>query len=161
MRGLTRVGSIAGLAALLLGGILSVWGPPRLTWLNSGLRVEYPWPRAAGALLATAGAGLLAVGARRRAPRILLAILAAAALAFALERLVYRLEAGEPGLVRRGLLGSTTVAWREVAHVASAPDAVVVVTTSGERIVLATSDWDPQGVAQLERTMARRVRESR
>ena len=155
----TRLAAVLGAVVVVLGVLLSTWGPPRLIWLNTGLRVDYPWPRAAGALLAAAGAGLLVLGTRRSALRALFGILAASLLGLALQRAVYQLEAGAAGLAERGLSGSRRVAWREVARVDSDSGDVVVVTTSGERWRVATRAWDPQGVAQLERTIARRIRE--
>jgi hypothetical protein len=156
----TWLAPLLGAVVLVLGVLLSTWGPPRLIWLNTGLRADYPWPRAAGALLAAAGAGLLVLAARRSALRAFFAILAATLFGFALQRAVYRLEAGAAGLAEHGLRGSTRVAWRDVARVDSEAGDVVVVTTSGERLRLGTRAWDPQAVAQLERTIARRVREA-
>ncbi len=155
-----RLAALLGTVILGVGALLSIWAPPRLIWLNTGLQVDYPWPRAAGAFLAAAGAGLVVFGARRRALRALFAILAATFLGFAGQRAVYRLEAGAAGLAERSLGGSTQVAWRDVARVDPEAGAVVVVTTSGDRLRLGTSAWDPQALAQLERTIARRVREA-
>jgi len=150
---------IASVIFVVAGAFVSM-GPPRLTLTNAGLSVEYPWFRGAGALVAAFGAALLALAVRRRWPRVAAGALAALGLAVGVHLLAYRLEADAAGLSARGLSGSRAVAWPAVSRVEGGPGAIVVVGTDETRIEVDTTDFRPEQRASLERTIARRVRDS-
>jgi hypothetical protein len=148
-----------GGAALLAGALLCA-GPPRLTWINDGLRVDYPWPRALAALAAAAGAAVLAASLRRAGVRVAFALLSLAALAVATHRFRYTLEVGGDGIVESGLTVPTKMGWGDVGRVDSRGGDLTVTAASGARVAVSTRGWPPHEVAQLERTIARRVREA-
>ena len=159
---MTKRALLAAAGVLSLGG--GVWlalGPPRITLVNAGLRIEYPWSQGIGAGLATIGLGLAAaaVPARWRWARIALAVLALAAAGVAVDRLAYRLEADDRGLVSRSWMGPTVVPWAEVTRVQSGPEVVVVWGKDDAQVRVDTSHFEPQQRATLDRTIARRVRE--
>ena len=154
-----RHAAAAGASVVLLAGLLLAFGPPRAVWLNAGLRIEYAWPRATAALAAAAGAAALAALARARVPRLLAGALALAAALAGAGLLTYRLEAIDAGLVERRLLGTARLAWADVASVEPEPDALVV-SGGGVRLRIDTARLTPEQRASLERTIARRVRES-
>ena len=141
------------------GAIVSM-GSPRLTLTNAGLSVEYPWYRGAGALAAALGAALLALAVRRRWPRVAAGVLAAVGLAVGAHLFAYRLEADAAGLSSRGLGGRRVVAWPAVSRVEGGPGAIVVVGADETRIEVDTTDFRPEQRASLERTIARRIRDS-
>ncbi len=153
-------------AALILAAIVTVLGlylalgPPRVLWLNTGLRIEYEWTRGAAALLAAAGVAGLAVGVRKTPARVLLAGLAAAVAAFGAYRLAYRVEAVEDALRLRTLLGATVVPWATISRVDITPDALTVTRGKGPIWSIPTRDLTPDQRAAFERTVARRVREA-
>jgi hypothetical protein len=149
---------LAGVAILAGAGL--ALRPARVTWLNSGLRIDYPWPRAAAALGAALGAALLATLLRRRLLRLLALTLAFLFLLFGARLLAYRVDAGDRGLTLRGLLGSTTLLWAEVARVETGERALVLTDRAEARLAVGTGDLAPDQRAGLERTIARRVRES-
>ncbi len=153
-----RLAQVLASAAILAGTGLA-FGPARVTWLNAGLRIDYPWPRGAAALLATAGSALLAALLHNRLLRLGASALAVVGLLIGLRLLAYRLEAGETGLTVRGLLGSTTIAWSDVARVETGAGALVVTDRGEAQVRVGTSDLTPEQSAGLERTIARRVRE--
>jgi hypothetical protein len=149
----------AGVALVLVagGGLLSM-GPPRLTAVNAGLEIEYPWPRAAGAALAAVGGFLFVVAQKSFWARLAGSVFATTALAAAIHLGVYRIQADDQGLLARGLLGSTRVAWREVKTVNASPG-LLQVTGSGTVVKVDTTDYRPEQRAALDRTVARRLRE--
>jgi len=153
-----RLWAGAGMVVLVAGAMLSL-GSPRLTILNAGLRVEYPWRCGAGALLSAAGGLLVGRTARRQWVRAIAAGLGLLGLAVGLQLLRYRVDADESGIGARGLLGSTRLSWEEVVQVESLPS-VVVVSARGRRIRMDVADFRPQDRAALDRTIARRVRET-
>jgi len=143
-----------------VAGAMFSGGPPSFTWVNDGLRVHYSWRHPVAAAAAAAGAAVLGLSLRRPVARTALALLALGALLLAADRLRYRLEAGGEGIAERSLLGSTRMAWSEVGRVDSRADGLVVTAVSAARISVPTRGWPPHDVAQLERTIARRVREA-
>jgi hypothetical protein len=147
------------LSAAILAGAGLAFGPARVTWLNSGLRIDYPWPRGAAALFATAGSALLAALLQNRLLRLGAAVLAVVGLLLGLGLLAYRLEASETGITRAGLLGSTTIAWTDVTRVDTGASALVITDRAEAQVRVGTSDLAPEQRARLERTIARRVRE--
>lgn len=86
-------------------------------------------------------------------------LLCATSLLLAGQTLSYRLEATADGLVSRGLLGTTRIAWREVSRVEQGPDVIVVWGAGDSQIRIGTSGFRPEQRASLDRTMTRRLRE--
>jgi hypothetical protein len=160
MLAMTRrhLAQLAGLLAMLAGVGLA-FAPARVTWLNTGLRIDYPWGRGGAALLAALGAAALGALLRRRLLRGLAVALAAVFLLLAGRLLVYRLEAGPSGLSQRDLLGLTRVAWTEVARVETGGDTLVITDRAEVELRVGLGDLAPDQRASLERTIARRVRE--
>jgi hypothetical protein len=154
-----RLALLLGLLFLLAGAVLAT-GPPRFTWMNLGLRIDYPWPRAAGAIAAAAGAMLLGFLFRRRSLRIVIWVAAAVALGHGLDLLVYRVDAGDATLAERGLLGTTAIAWKDVSRVETGSRALVITDRDEAQIRLRTAAFAPEDRARLERTIARHVREA-
>jgi hypothetical protein len=146
-------------AALLLAGIALSLGPPRFTWVNTGVRIDYAWRHPAGALAASGALFLLASLASRGRLKAACGALAAGVAGFGLHLLVYRVEAGQAAIARRGLLGTSTIPWRDVSRVESG-DAVVVVWGKDDRqIRVPTTSFAGEQRAAFDRTIARRVRE--
>ncbi len=145
---------------MIAGGIFLATGSPRLTLLNASIRVDYPWSRGAALLFASAGVGLLGWSAPWRWLRVALGGLG---LAFALASLhlwLYRLEADEKSLTAHGLLPTTTLPWREVSHVDSGRDALVVWGRGDDQIRIDTASFRTDQREALERGIARRVRDA-
>ncbi|HXB56160.1 MAG TPA: PH domain-containing protein [Vicinamibacteria bacterium] len=147
------------LGAAILAGAGLAFGPARVTWFNAGLRIDYPWPRGAAALLAAVASALLAVLLRNRLLRLGGAALAVAGLFLGLHLLAYRLEAGETGITLGGPLGSTSIAWGDVTRVDTGARALVITDRAEAQVRVGTGDLAPDERARLERTIARRVRE--
>jgi hypothetical protein len=154
-----RLVLLLGLVLLMAGAVLAA-GPPRFTWLNRGLRIDYPWPRAAGVVAAATGAALVGAVLPRRSLRVGVWAVAVAALAHGLDLFVYRVEATDAALVERWLLGTTAIAWKDVARVEAGSSALVVTDRDESQIRLRTAAFSPEDRARLERTIARRVREA-
>jgi hypothetical protein len=145
--------------ATLVGGLLLALGPLRAVWLNAGLRIDYPWPRGASALVAAGGAAGLAALTRPRALRFLAAALSIVLGLVGAGLLLYRLEALDEGLVERRLLGTVRLAWSDVTAVQTEPEALLV-AGAATRVRIDTTQLSPDQRASLERTIARRVREA-
>ena len=156
---MSRRRKIAAALLIAAGAIISM-GAPRLTLTNAGLSVEYPWFRGAGAIVAAVGAALLAVAVRRPWARVAAGALAALGLAVAAHLLAYRLEADAAGFSSRGLGGRRAVAWPAVRRVDAGPGVVVIVGGDEARIEVDTTDFRPDQRASLERTIARRIKDS-
>jgi hypothetical protein len=150
---------VASVVLIVTGAILSM-GQPRFTLTNAGLNVEYPWFRGAGALLAALGAALLALVLRRRWARIAAGALAVLGAVVGAHLLAYRVEADAAGLSSRGVGWRHAVAWSAVSRVEGGPGAIVIVGTDETRIEVDTTDFAPEQRASLERTIARRIKES-
>jgi len=142
-----------------VGGLLVAWGPLRAVWLNAGLRIDYPWPRGASALVAAGGAGGLAALARPGALRLLAAAVSIVLGLLGAGLLLYRLEALDEGLVERRLLGTVRLAWSDVTGVQTEPEALLV-AGAATRVRIDTTQLSPDQRASLERTIARRLREA-
>jgi hypothetical protein len=149
----------ASVALVAIGAFLST-GPPRLVLLNAALRLQYPWTRGCGALLAGAGALLLTAVLSRLALRLIAGVAAIAAFAVALHLFRYRLEATAAGLVSRGAIGTTAIGWKEIRSVDRGPDLILVSGPGEARIRVDTTDFGPEQRASLERTIARHVGEA-
>jgi hypothetical protein len=146
--------------ATLVAGLAMAFGPPRVVWLNAGPRLEYPSALAIAAGMAASGAALLAGVATKRAWRVVFALAASGLLALAAQRLLYRLEVLEDGVHARGLLGTRHLPWTAVAHVELRSDALVLEDAHAAALEIGTSGLTPDQRASLERTVARRVRET-
>lgn len=161
MKGLRRrpVLGVLGCAIFLAG--VHLWsGPPRFTWLNTGLRVDYARRQAAGAFGAAIGAGLLVVPAPRRWLKAASGLLAAAMFMASLHCIAFRLDAEGDAVKARGLLGTTRIPWRDVSRVESGPTVVVVWGNGDDQVRIDTGDFRPEDRATFDRTVARRVREA-
>jgi len=73
---------------------------------------------------------------------------------------VYRVDADQAGLASRGLFGRTRIPWGEVAGVDGDAGQVVVTGKAQNKIRVDTADFRPDQRATLDRTIARRVRET-
>ena len=78
----------------------------------------------------------------------------------AIHLALYRVDADQSGLASRGLLGRTRIPWGEVAGVDGDAGLVVVTGKDQRKISVDTTDFRPDQRATLDRTIARRVRES-
>jgi hypothetical protein len=78
----------------------------------------------------------------------------------AIHLALYRVDADQGGLASRGLLGGTRIPWGEVAGVDGDAGLVVVTSKDQRKISVDTADFRPEQRATLDRTIARRVRES-
>lgn len=159
---MTRPRTILSVTTLLLfftGAFLSS-GPARLTLLNAGLRVDYPWPRAVGAWVALLGAVGAAVVFRRLWARVILVCVAVLTLYAALHLTLFRFEANDTGVNLRGVLGTDRLAWAEVRKVDPAPGLRVLLGPGDRRIGVDTTDLLPTDAAALDRTIARRLTET-
>ena len=147
-----------GGALTLAGAALSV-GAPRITLLNAALRIEYPWPRSAGALLAAIGVAILASLVRRVTLRRIGFVLALGPLLIAGHLLLWRLEIAASSLSFRGLFGTTSLAWPEVASIDLLAGAILVESRGGDKVSIDTTDFAADQRASVERTLARHVKE--
>ena len=153
------------LGALAAVGLLAAaaWltrAPMRITLVNTTLRIDDPWTRAAA--LALAAAGLIALAKALPARRAMRGVLAACgALTFVVAAATAStwLEARPEVLTARRWFVLTTIPWNEVTRVDSWRDAVVVWSGSGGRIAIDARRLDAQQRAVLERTIARHVQE--
>ncbi len=148
-----------GVLAALAGGYWAS-GAPRMTLLNTGIRIEYPGWQPAAALGAALGLALVAAASSRRWLHIALGIAAAVLALYAAGRLRYRLDASSDRLVSQGLLGETAIPWRAVARVDKGPDVILVWGQGDAQLRIATSDFTQEQRAALERAVARRVQEA-
>lgn len=154
-----HIALLGGAALLLAGAFLAAQQQPRFTWLNTGVRVDYPLAAAAWALAAALGAVLAAL-ALNRAARLALAGLAVVALVFAAQLLRYRVAIEDAGLMERGLLGTRTLLWKDVARVESGSRLLVVWGRAEEQLRINASAFAAEDRARLDRTLSRRIRES-
>ena len=147
-------------AAVFIAGAYASQGPPVLTLINTGLAVHHPWRHPTGAGIAAAGAILLAFASPRRWAQILFGALAVLSVVVGIHLVAYRVDADQSGLASRGLFGGTRIPWPDVNGVDG--DAVQVVVTGKDqrKIRIDTTDFRPDQRATLDRTVARRVRES-
>jgi hypothetical protein len=86
--------------------------------------------------------------------------LAALSVLVASHLALYRVDADQSGLASRGLLGGTRIPWGEVEGVDGDAGLVVVTGKDRRQIKMDTADFRPEQRATLDRTIARRVRES-
>jgi hypothetical protein len=153
------LGALAAACALAAAAWLTR-APMRISLVNTTLRIDDPWTRAAS--LALLGVGLIGLAAAipaRRAWRGLLVAGAAITFAVTAAAAATWIEARPEVLTGRRWFVLTTIPWSEVSRVDSWPDAVVVWSASGASVVIDAQRLDPQQRAVLERTIARHVRE--
>jgi len=155
----SRVVFAVGVVVLVLGLVLS-WGAPRLTLTNAGIRIHYPWGRGVAAIVGACGAGLLVLASRRTPYRLVWCALSLGVLAFGVDRLRYRIEADGVGIAATGVWPGTRLLWEEVQRVDAGPAVLVLWGSGDSQIRISTSDFRPDQRAVLDRTIARRVRES-
>jgi hypothetical protein len=145
---------------MFVAGAYASQGPPRLTLLNTGLAVQHGLRHPAGALLAAIGAGVLAMAAARVWARVVFIPLAVLSVLVAIHLALYRVDADQTGLASRGLLRHVRIPWGEVTGVDGDAGLVVVTGRNQNKIRVDTTDFRPDQRATLDRTIARRVRES-
>jgi hypothetical protein len=148
----------AAVAAILVGAWLSM-GEPRLTMVNAGLSVTYPWADGLGSLLACAGfAGIVAL-VGKIGVRVAAALLAFLSLWVGLHLLTYRLDTTTDGIAARSHLVRREIAWRDVIDVGLDLDFIVLAARGQQKIEIDTTDFTADQRAALNRTIARRVSE--
>jgi hypothetical protein len=153
------LGALAAVAVLAAAAWLTR-PPMRITLVNTTLRIDDPWTRAAAFALASVGLAALAVALpARRAMRGLLAACAVVTLGTAAAAAFTWLEARPEVLTGRRWFVLSTIPWNEVTRVDSWRDAIVVWSASGASIVIDARRLDAEQRAVLERTIARHVRE--
>jgi hypothetical protein len=157
--GARQVAGLLGAALVPLSLWFAAAQRPRFTWLNNGVRIEYPPAALAWALLAAVGASAAAAALARRA-RPWLSLVAVLALGYALGLARYRVAIEDAGIGERGLLGSRTFAWKDVSRVESGSRRVVVWGRDEEQIRIDASGFAGEDRARLDRTLSRRVREN-
>ena len=145
---------------LVAAGAFYARGGPRLTIVNTGLRVEYLWPQGAALLAAALGFGLVAWTLPRRWMRATFVAAATLTAALAGGRFAYRLDAEEAGLSDRGLLGSTRLPWKDVRRVDAGPALILVWGPGEAQVRVNTAGFTSDQRATLDRSISRRVREA-
>lgn len=156
----TRIVLLTLGAIVFVAGAYASQGPPRLTLLNAGLSVQHPWRHPVGAVIAAAGATLFAAASPRRWAQLIFAALSLLSVVVAFHLVAYRVDADQTGLASRGLFGRTRIPWPDVAGVDGDASQVVVTGKAKNKIRMDTTDFRPDQRATLDRTIARRVRES-
>jgi len=148
-------------AALAVVGIASTFvTAPRLTLLNEGVRLRYPWPAVAAAVVTVAALGALAVLLRPLPARGMAALFALVGCAFVVERVRYLVAADAVALTATGLVERARIAWPEVRQVQGDGRTLRVSGFGENQIVIETASLRPQDRATLERTVSRRVQEA-
>jgi hypothetical protein len=133
---------------------------PRLTLLHEGVRLRYPWPAVAAALLAAAALAALSVLLRPLPARGMAVLFALVAGAFAVERVTYLVAADAVALTSSGLAERARIAWPEVRQVQGDGRTLRVSGFGENQIVIETAGLRPHDRATLERTVSRRVQEA-
>jgi hypothetical protein len=160
---MSRISLAAGAGILLVAGSLPFLGAaPRFVFTNDGLTIDHRPAQALAAGALALGLWLLAgVLRRRRAALYALVALGLGAATVALDLASFRLTVDGHFVDRRALVEAERIAWSEVASVESGP-AAVLVRGPGERAIrIEARAMTPDDRATLDRTIARRVRESR
>jgi Bacterial PH domain len=150
---------LAGAVLTALGAYYSI-GAPRLVLVNAGLQVEYPPARGWAAMVAAVGLAVVALVVRPLALRLVASVAALGVVLVGLHLLLYRLEATASGLVSRGVLGTTAIAWRDIVALDRGGDLLLLTGKNDEVIRVDTTDFQPEQRASLQRTIARHVQES-
>jgi hypothetical protein len=148
--------------ALLLVVGFGAWlstGQLQLTALNASLRLDYPWGRGLGALLAAGAFGLVASLVPNMWLRVMSGTLGVITLTVAGYLLTYRLESTDGGIASRSFFLRSAIPWREVVHVGAEPTLVVVSGTGQRKIAIDTTDFSPEHRLVLSRNITRHVNE--
>lgn len=145
-------------AIAVVAGLALAFPPPRITLLNTAVRIDYPWPRGVAAVLAGVGAAVLSLLLRGWA-RWALGLAALLPAVFGAAALSFRLEAGPGALSAREWFQTRRIPWREVSRVEPAADGVVV-HGAGSTVAINTRRFAPHDRAVLERVLSRRVAEA-
>ena len=140
--------------------ILVALGPPSFTWANDGVRVQHPWAQGLAALGAALALAAAALGARPRGLQIAAGAAATALVGLSAQRLAWRIDAIDSGLHRRSLGGSLSLRWSEIEAVEPRDGSLTLRGRDGTRLVIATARFAVDERIRLERTIARRVKES-
>ena len=150
------------LLLLVLAAVLTLvaLGPPRFTWANDGVHVQYPWAQAVAALAAALALAGAAVGLERRALRVASGVAAMALVGLSAHRLAWRIDAIETGVRERSLRGAVSLRWSDIEAVEPSASAVTLRSRNGTRLVITTHRFEPDERIRLERTIARRVKEA-
>jgi len=130
-------------AAIFVAGAYASQGPPRLTLLNAGLSVQHPWRHPGGAVIAAAGATLLAAASPRRWSRLLFHALTALSIAVAIHLVRYRVDADQTALAARGLLGGPEFPGAKLQAWDGDTSQVVVKGKAQNKIRVDTTDFRP------------------
>lgn len=132
--------------------------PMRITLVNTTLRIDDSWMRAAGLGLAAVAALLLAVAlSGRRGHRLMLGACAAVLAVLAAGAGTQWLEARPDALAVGRYFSRTTVPWADVSRVEARQDGVTVWAASGSAIDFDARRLSGDQRAVLDRTLARRV----
>jgi len=160
---MSRTSLAAGAGLLLAAGSLPFLGAtPRFVFTNDGLTIDHRPAQALAAAALALGLWLLAAALRRRRAALYgLGALGLAAAAVALDLASFRLTVDGHFVERRALVEDERIAWSEVASVESGPAAVLVRGPAGRAIRIEARAMSGDDRATLDRTIARRVRESR
>jgi hypothetical protein len=156
----SRTAVRSALVALAVAAAVTAIGGPRLTWENTGLRVEHPPHQGAAALLGAAALAGATLSGRSRAIMALGLAAAAALGALGAHRLAWRVDAIEAGLHERTLAGWKRITWRDVEAVEPRPDTIRLRARGGATIAVSTHGFVAEDRMRFERTVARRVREA-
>jgi hypothetical protein len=151
-RALAAAGAVVALAGFFLAR-----GGPRFVWMNTGLRLDYPWPQGAALIGSAAGLALLAAAAPRVSMKIAAGVATLGVSLSAMDRLSYRVEADERTVLSRAWLREAAVPWAEVTRVESGPAVVVVWGRDDAPVRIQTGGLNSAERAMLERAIARRV----
>jgi hypothetical protein len=154
----TRILLIVAALLAAAAGATGIFVPPRVTLINTALRIDHPWPVPAGWAAIAAAPVLLALAVRARLGRVALGLAAAILLVQAWHVAVYRLEAGASALEEKQALARLSIPWNEVRQVDSRPQEIAVWGPSTQ-ILIDTARFSPEERAMLDRTIARHLRE--
>jgi hypothetical protein len=148
------------LVLAVAAGIALLLRSPRLTLANDAIDVGYPLHAVVvPALCALALAGIALLREARRT-RILSALLALGLLLAAADSMRFRVGADASGLAVRRLFSQEHMTWDEVSRVESPHRVLILTSAAGRRLVVGTRALSPELHGVLERTIARRLRES-
>ncbi len=125
---------------------------PVVTLLNDALELRWRAGHAFGAAAALLAWLLVAIPRDgSRALRVLACVLALACGVTALARATFRVRVDEVGVLARGLLGSTLVAWRDVTRVEQGSAQLVVWGRDERQVRVPVAHWRDDQRAALER----------
>jgi hypothetical protein len=153
-------GCLLAAAAAVIGVAATFVTAPRLTLLNEGVSLRYPWPAVAAAVLTAAALAALAVLLRPLPARGMAALFALVAGTCVVERVTYLVAADGVALTSSGLVERARIAWPEVRQVQGDGRTLRVSGFGENHIVIETAGLRPHDRATLERTVSRRVQEA-